>query len=1324
VSSIKKYFGPLERNATSFGYETPSGDVPRLVSSSVSAQNWTGVNGLPAQVTTQYSVAGDGACVMTAPDGTVYREYYGTGWQKGLTTLSEVWVGIARKKWTTTAWTQDNTSVSYETNPRVTETNVYDAGNRRRTTIDYGQYAQWGLPYIVSEYAADGTTEIRRTFTDYNLSQAYLDRRIIGLVSGVHLTNVSSFQGKVTYEYDDPQRLAPLPTATPTGTPATATQHDTTYNTSFTARGNLTSVSRWNFSDINNASKKVTSYTNYFVTGTPALAIDPSTHTSSISYTDAFSDGVNRNTFAYPTTLTDADSNSSTVKYNFDFGATTRTQSPAPANQTQGMIQTMAYNNLGQLERVITVNNGGYQRFWYGPNYVASYTSVNNVADELYAVQAMDGLGRVMGSASNHPGSSGGYRLVSIIYDQMGRLWQQSNPTEIDSSWLVSGDDAGAIYYTQQSYDWKGRPLVTINTDGTTKEASYSGCGCAGGTVVTLTDEGTIDAGVAKRRQQKIYSDVLGRTVKTEILNWQNGSVYSATVNTYNVRDQLTQIRQYAGAEGSSTFQDTIMIYDGHGRLKTSHVPEQQVDPNNSNSSDHTTWQYNADDTIDVITDARGATTTFTYNNARHLPNTIAHALAGSATIVETFAYDAAGNRTLMSDSAGSTSYQYDQLSRLTSETRQFNGMAGSYLLTYQYNLAGQLTMLTYPGFNTSYTYDTTGRTKTVTGPPRWTGITQYVSDIQYRASDSYKTISYGSGTSLSVDYNVRMQLQSYKIKEFFNNQWIDVAHVEPQYFADGSVRTTQDFLDPRFNRSYSFDHVGSLRQAGSGVYNQTFQHDAFGNTTNRQSGIWSQSDTFTATWVNGRNQNTGWQYDADGNVRFDTDFEYTYDAKGLNSKLRDLSNNLWIAQSANAEGQMTKRSTGDATATFTTTYYLRSTVLGGKVVAEYNPAGQQQKRYVYFDGKLLATDDANNFFLEHVNPLTGSRGESRWSGNGGTYSATAEPDSSGVVDVGFSDPNNVPPPPPEEPDIASILPGPSGQCRVEGIQSEFGCYLALRLMTGGSALRCPNDDCNAHLMTVTQTVGGKIAAVSRFYVTAGDPGWDGSLDGAYGWFPPLSNKIDLNDPKHAKHIVSKIPELLKNEYLTRVGAQPVGSQPQDPVSNNPPTIDNSDAANQSCSIQVSFSGSYYGNPNGPSIGSSGGQNFYGIGFSVKVSGLSGNVALRSSKDDPKPKGTWLVEQWVTDFNFKNGAVTRQDSVAQIDNLARAQPRPRRDGDVVSWWDHPGIGGNDTLGYFTKRNFYIKAYKGKKHCEVEFHLTFRVFNRQIATPGWGYGPYR
>jgi YD repeat-containing protein len=463
VSVVRKYFGTVERNATSFTYETPAGDVPRLISSSVSAQNWTGLNGVPSLVTTQFSVAGDWACVLTAPDGTIYKEYYGTGWQRGLTTLSEVWSGGVRQKWTTMAWTQDNTSAAYEVNPRVTETNVYDKdGNRRRTVIDYGAYAAYGLPYGVHEYAADGSTVLRQTFTDYNLSQAYLDRRIIGLVSQVRISNGAQSLTKITYDYDDPARLHGVPTA--------ATQHDVNYNLSLTARGNVTAVSRWDVDDINNATKKLTSYTNYYNTGTPISTTDAALHLSSFTYGDSFSDSFNLNTFAYPTTITDADNFSSYVQYNFDFGATTRTQSPTPAGQSQGAIQTMRYNNLGQLERITTTNNNAYKRFWYGADYTASYATVNNVADEAYAIAVVDGLGRVIGAAINHPGSHGGYSLVSTIYDQMGRATKVSNPAEVTSSWVPDGDDGAGIYYTQQTYDWKGRPRVTTNPDGTTKE--------------------------------------------------------------------------------------------------------------------------------------------------------------------------------------------------------------------------------------------------------------------------------------------------------------------------------------------------------------------------------------------------------------------------------------------------------------------------------------------------------------------------------------------------------------------------------------------------------------------------------------------------------------------------------------------------------------------------------------------------------------------------------------------------------------------------------------------------------------------------------------
>src|SRR5437762_4621340 len=161
------------------------------------------------------------------PDGTIYKEFFApTGWQTGLTTSSEFWSGGVRKKWTTTSWTQDDESLTYQKNPRVTEVNVYDSeGNRKRVTVSYGPYAAYSLPYEVIEYAADGATMWRHTYTDYNLGQNYLDRRIIGLVSAVHVSD-SWWRSKVTYTYDESSQLQ--------DTPPTTIQHDNaSFGTSF-----------------------------------------------------------------------------------------------------------------------------------------------------------------------------------------------------------------------------------------------------------------------------------------------------------------------------------------------------------------------------------------------------------------------------------------------------------------------------------------------------------------------------------------------------------------------------------------------------------------------------------------------------------------------------------------------------------------------------------------------------------------------------------------------------------------------------------------------------------------------------------------------------------------------------------------------------------------------------------------------------------------------------------------------------------------------------------------------------------------------------------
>lgn len=83
------------------------------------------------------------------------------------------------------------------------------------------------------------------------------------------------------------------------------------------------------------------------------------------------------------------------------------------------------------------------------------------------------------------------------------------------------------------------------------------------------------------------------------------------------------------------------------------------------------------------------------------------------------FGYDSAGNRTSMTDGLGSKSYNYNQLSQLTSETRAFNGV-GTFTLSYDYNLAGELKKITdATNMTINDGYDNTGRVSGVNRPRR-----------------------------------------------------------------------------------------------------------------------------------------------------------------------------------------------------------------------------------------------------------------------------------------------------------------------------------------------------------------------------------------------------------------------------------------------------------------------------------------------------------------------------------------------------------------------------------------------------------------------------
>jgi len=764
------------------------------------------------------------------------------------------------------------------------------------------------------------------------------------------------------------------------------TQHDrTNYGPALiSGRGNLSQVARFDITDPNNASGTIVETKwRVNVTGSVLMERDQLWHQKFYEYDDSFSDGNNaRNTFAYPTKVTDAEGYSATTRYNFDFGAPTSVRVPTSgtgAAVTYAEVQTQ-YDVHGRVERVANLVNNGYKRWVYEPNgaYVHTYETIRGTAqaDEFHTWRVFDGAGRVRATAADHPGSEGGYAGQYFIYDKVGQLARRSNPTEMDSAWQQKGDDAAWVY-TLQDYDWQGRPVQTTNPDGTTRVLTYGGCGCAGGGLTTVQDE--------HGRRRRLTNDVLGRLSKVEELDWEGG-VYAATTYTYNLRNQLTQISQQGQLR---TFE-----YDGHGRLTKSTTPEQGA----------TTFSYFADDAVSVVTDARGATAAFAYP-PRHLTSSVTYGVAAGKTKTwadtanVAYAYDAAGNRTQMTDGQGTATYHYDSLGRLDWEERNFTALAGTtdppaYRFTYGYNVGGELTSLTYPSQFASpaprvtYSYDDAGRVSAV-GAANYGGVTSYASALQYRAFGALTSLSYSNGRTLSANYDSRLRPTTWSVAGVLGYNY------EYQHFNERTGRVTyaESLTDATLDRSYEYDHVGRLAVSHSGTearahtetgqwgvqdgpFSQGYEYDAWGNMTRRrgwggdvQGGSPAASTDLSYTYANNRRTGSGVSYDAAGNLTAASGQTFAYNAVG-NQTSASATN---LQQHYDGDGLRVKKTeTGLAPR-----LYLRSSVLGGQVVAEVVWTGSAWvwgRGYVYLGREQLAVQQSGSPKFVHEAPITKSK--------------------------------------------------------------------------------------------------------------------------------------------------------------------------------------------------------------------------------------------------------------------------------------------------------------------------------------------------------------
>ena len=169
-----------------------------------------------------------------------------------------------------------------------------------------------------------------------------------------------------------------------------------------------------------------------------------------------------------------------------------------------------------------------------------------------------------------------------------------------------------------------------------------------------------------------------------------------------------------------------------------------------------------------------------------------------------------------------------------------------------------------------------------------------------------------------------------------------------------------------------------------------------------------------------------GWNHDADGRLLADNDQNYTYDASG---QMVTAQADSVTTQSFDGEGQRVKTVKTEG-ASSTTTYYVRSSVLGGQVLTELSSNGAKQRTFVYSGNQVLAWQESPfgspRVMWEHRDPSNASFRMSDINASlstGTDQEQAAELDPLGA-DSGTSNNYLIDPNPPDE--TTSLLPYPS----------------------------------------------------------------------------------------------------------------------------------------------------------------------------------------------------------------------------------------------------------------------------------------------------------
>jgi YD repeat-containing protein len=496
-------------------------------------------------------------------------------------------------------------------------------------------------PTPVTTDPTSGQTAARVTSTTYETGSSYANRNILNLPTQILITDgatTPNVKAKTQIFYDGLSLLTDGPGQTIPGWADPGT----------TVRGLATKTR--SFHDPANGSAYIETETQYNRVGSPRKMWDGNDNLSQIEYDDAFTDSINRNTFAFATKTISpvpggngsSQSLESSVRYEYETGLQKFVTDP------NGLVTKFEHDDpLLRPTRVTPTNSSGTP---VGSATVTEYGQADSngqiipsqrfikVKTEITegnwkeAYSWFDGLGR--GTISQSVDGTNGDVFVETEYDNFGRVWRTSNPYR-------SGE---TVFWTENTYDTAGR-LWKVTAPGSDPViTTYSvATGTTKGTVVTVTDQ----AGKLRRS----VTNAQGQLARVDEPNSSNqlgdiGSPNQPTYYEYDLLNNLTKVKQ--GGTFSQPEQTRTFVYDALSRLKSAANPE----------SGTINYGYDLNGNLTSKADARGITTSYTYDALNRVNQRSYAGESGYTTPTVNYSYDATG-----------VSYSKGKLTKVTNGT-------------------------------------------------------------------------------------------------------------------------------------------------------------------------------------------------------------------------------------------------------------------------------------------------------------------------------------------------------------------------------------------------------------------------------------------------------------------------------------------------------------------------------------------------------------------------------------------------------------------------------------------------------------------------------